>query len=758
MKRTLIALLLLLCMLPVCAWAEQITITFDGNGATTGTMDAVIWQAESTYYLPWCQFECEGHNFAGWLINGEGNPVQAGDTISVMADMNLVAAWEPRIYTVHFSAGIGSDQTNSAGLIMEEKYGVGFELPDPGTLNFTCDYHEFIGWQDQTNENGKIYAAGDIFDGFVPTCFTNLVAQWKPMEFKVTFLPGEGGTGNMTDGVATYGYPYNLPECAFTAPEGHEFKVWLLNGEETPVGTSLLAKEDTTVTALWQRKTYTVTYKLEDGMGGVRPVEDVPHGQTVKLAQPPAVDEKWVFDGWVIDGKTYSAGDSITVTDDVTVTAKWKVRAVRITYVNDAGETLLTDDSLTYGRNHRVLSLENLNAQLEDGKKLTVPEGYLFRGWRVLDDTGENINTAGANDELPVYGIWTLKPDWKLDNTPKMYPVVYQANGGSGYMNSVQVKENNKHTLRECGFTAPAGKRFKAWRVNGEEYAPGTQIVVSEQTNVYAIWQEIKTYRLTFVDGNDTSKTFERTVKENESFVLPTSDDCGFAPLSGQVFAYWVTDDGEAQLDAGTHFSGASTDMIFTAVWKLNEKTETRVEQKSMDSLTDEEAEKMLGEMPDEVDTVEEVVTRLKVAAVKKGFDEKKVEVRDVTLAYSVDGGKNWIPATEENFPTKGITVALDLPEGTNAADYEFSVTHMFTVNSERLGTKAGATETPEVTIRDGKIVVTLTGLSPVSIAWKEKPLDVDLPKTGDASCLMGWIALLGASGAGLAGMKRRKK
>jgi len=166
----------------------------------------------------------------------------------------------------------------------------------------------------------------------------------------------------------------------------------------------------------------------------------------------------------------------------------------------------------------------------------------------------------------------------------------------------------------------------------------------------------------------------------------------------------------------------------------------------------------MLADMPAKLDTVEEIVTQLTIAAVKEGFEEEKVEVRDVTLVYSVDGGDNWIPATEENFPTAGITVELDLPEGTNAADYEFVVTHMFTVDSERLGTKAGETETPEVTIRNGKIVVTLTGLSPVSVSWKEKPISVDLPKTGDASCLMGWIALLGASGAGFAGMKRRKK
>ena len=64
----------------------------------------------------------------------------------------------------------------------------------------------------------------------------------------------------------------------------------------------------------------------------------------------------------------------------------------------------------------------------------------------------------------------------------------------------------------------------------------------------------------------------------------------------------------------------------------------------------------------------------------------------DVTLYYSEGGGVTWVRATEENFPKDGVTVVLPYPAGTNAADFDFVVTHMLTVGTP------GAVEIPAVT------------------------------------------------------------
>lgn len=111
----------------------------------------------------------------------------------------------------------------------------------------------------------------------------------------------------------------------------------------------------------------------------------------------------------------------------------------------------------------------------------------------------------------------------------------------------------------------------------------------------------------------------------------------------------------------------------------------------------------------------EELLSRIVMA--HKGYTDEYAVHYDVTLQFSLDGGETWITATAENFPTEGITIVLPYPEGTNAKEYEFIVSHMFTVTSERLGIKAGDVELPEVEELKNGLRVTLKGLSPVIVA-----------------------------------------
>ncbi len=135
----------------------------------------------------------------------------------------------------------------------------------------------------------------------------------------------------------------------------------------------------------------------------------------------------------------------------------------------------------------------------------------------------------------------------------------------------------------------------------------------------------------------------------------------------------------------------------------------------------------------------------------------------DVKLLISMDGGKTWTEATEDNFPAGGITVTLDYPAGTNADDYDFSVCHMFTLNSTKLGTKAGDTEIPAVTKTAKGLRFTLKGLSPLAVAWAKTATPTaaptTVPKTGDQSMPFLWLglAVLGMIGILAAVIRRRK-
>lgn len=83
-----------------------------------------------------------------------------------------------------------------------------------------------------------------------------------------------------------------------------------------------------------------------------------------------------------------------------------------------------------------------------------------------------------------------LKRDGSRLIYAEVYTVTFDANGGSGTMADA-TGISGAYSLPACTFTAPAGKKFKAWKVNNTEYAPGTSIQVSSATTVTAVWKNI---------------------------------------------------------------------------------------------------------------------------------------------------------------------------------------------------------------------------------------------------------------------------
>ena len=125
-------------------------------------------------------------------------------------------------------------------------------------------------------------------------------------------------------------------------------------------------------------------------------------------------------------------------------------------------------------------------------------------------------------------------------------------------------------------------------------------------------------------------------------------------------------------------------------------------------------------ELRNQYNSVDEIQDAMYAVAAKALPDitAENTELPDVTLLFSKDGGLTWTKATKENFPASGITVTLPYPEGTNAADYDFVVTHMATVAMNGLG--VGKVETPAVTKSEKGLRFTVRSLSPVAVSWSK--------------------------------------
>ena len=148
----------------------------------------------------------------------------------------------------------------------------------------------------------------------------SLVASYKadPVRIEIDANGGVGGSSSQTVQKGT--------NVTLEAPtkEGHLFKGWKdEKGNSYPAGedgkVNITVTGDMTLTAVWKVRTFTVTYVLLDGKTRT---ETAAYGQNVTLGEEPRTG--YTFVGWKDGEKMYHAGETITVTGDMTLTAEWK--------------------------------------------------------------------------------------------------------------------------------------------------------------------------------------------------------------------------------------------------------------------------------------------------------------------------------------------------------------------------------------------------------------------------------------------------
>ena len=148
----------------------------------------------------------------------------------------------------------------------------------------------------------------------------SLIASYKadPVRIEIDANGGKGGSSSQTVQKGT--------TVTLEAPtkEGHLFTGWKDGkGNSYPAGedgkVNITATGDMTLTAVWEARTFTVTYVLLDGKTRT---ETAAYGRNVTLGEEKR--EGHTFVGWKDGEKVYHAGETITVTGDMTLTAEWK--------------------------------------------------------------------------------------------------------------------------------------------------------------------------------------------------------------------------------------------------------------------------------------------------------------------------------------------------------------------------------------------------------------------------------------------------
>ena len=255
----------------------------------------------------------------------------------------------------------------------------------------TKDGYDFKGW----TLNGSAYDFNTAVNGNI-----TLVATWEqqqvvPTTYTVSF-DANGGTGSMADATGVSG-DYVLPVCGFTAPNGKQFKAWSVGGVEKAVGDKITVTADTTVKAVWENITYTVSFDANGGGGTMT-------AQTGVLGEYPLPSNGFTaptgkrFKCWSVGGDEKAVGDKITVNANTIVTAVWENIPV-VTY------------TVTFYANGGSVTPASAETTAE-GKLTSLPtptrSRYSFVGWYTAASGGAKITTDTVfSKNTTVYAQWT---------------------------------------------------------------------------------------------------------------------------------------------------------------------------------------------------------------------------------------------------------------------------------------------------------------------------------------------------------------
>ena len=211
-------------------------------------------------------------------------------------------------------------------------------------------YENFLAWK---TEDGTLIHPGDKITVTKDTTLTAVYTN-KPQTETITYHYNFGGS---TRTFIDSGYPKNTNATVrsrdyvgFTAPTGYKFLGWATtpNGNvEYQPNTKVFvdATGDNNLYAVWQVKTYTVTWKNDDG-SVLRTDKDVEYGKMPSYGANPtkaATDEyTYTFDKWTPELEA--------VTKDATYQASYKAEknSYKVTWLDEDG-SLLREDTVKYG-------------------------------------------------------------------------------------------------------------------------------------------------------------------------------------------------------------------------------------------------------------------------------------------------------------------------------------------------------------------------------------------------------------------------
>jgi uncharacterized repeat protein (TIGR02543 family) len=400
-----------------------------------------------------------------------------GGLFSPSESRTVYAQWSAIPYTIAYNgngATTGSAPANGTYSLTSGNYAIA------GKNTLAKTGYIFSGWKSDT---GTAFSVGVAYS--TPENL-NLYANWIAETYTVTYSANGGsGVPPVKLGTVTIGETFTAASTNITLA-GSSFAGWS-DGTRTylPGDVITAGGANITLTAVWNRTQYVVTYSLNGGTGTAPTSPNKYMNETLTVTSIGAVTKTgYTFSGWVESGTAYSAGNTYTMpARNINFIAQWTGVIYTITYSAtgaDTGTATRASDSFVYGGS--AISLPTAGSM--------VKAGYAFAGWAETSTVISGAYTSTSNV--------TLQPVW----TPTTQTFTFNANGATGTVPSSTSYTTGGSTVPAPGqgLLTKSGFTFGGWSDGSNTYAVGDPISGTSNKVLTAIWNPA-TYAINYALG-----------------------------------------------------------------------------------------------------------------------------------------------------------------------------------------------------------------------------------------------------------------
>lgn len=313
--------------------ANKYSITFNGNGSTSGTTKKMkACKYNTSYALTGNGFKKKGYSFNGWNTKKDGKGTKYTNKESIKnlaiknnANVTLYAQWKKTKYTISYELNGGKNNSANPAQYYYTTSTINFK--NPSKTGYT-----FGGWYTNSKYKTKIT---QIKKG--STGNKKIYAKWNQIKYTIKYNLN-GGKNNSANPVQYY---YTTSTITLKNPTrtGYTFDGWYTDSDCTNPITEVTENStgNKSVYAKWIANQYNVTFNGNGAVSGeMDDITEVKYGANIMLPYSNYIGEESDYDfvGWNTKpdgtGTTYKEGATVknlTAINNGTVTlyAKWGV-------------------------------------------------------------------------------------------------------------------------------------------------------------------------------------------------------------------------------------------------------------------------------------------------------------------------------------------------------------------------------------------------------------------------------------------------